>query len=64
MTNPQPNTLADTLLQLLMTRGLTDEAAFMVLGQVIVESPAYPGKWSTPSPEFGYDPDELTKTAT
>ena len=50
MTNPRPKNLADALLQLLKSRGLTDEAALAVLGQVIVESPAYRGKWSTPAP--------------
>ncbi len=37
-------------MQLLKSRGLTDEAALTVPGQVIVESPAYRGKWSAPAP--------------
>ncbi len=37
-------------MQLLRSRGLTDDAALSVLGQVIAESPAYRGKWSTPAP--------------
>ena len=50
MTDSQPKTLADALLHLLKARGLTAEAALTVLGQVIVESPAYRGEWSTPVP--------------
>ena len=35
-------------MQLEKTRGLSDDA-LAVVGQVIVESPAYRGKWSTPA---------------
>ena len=50
ITAPQPKNLADALIQLLKSRGLTDEADLTVLGQVIVESSGYRVKWSTPAP--------------
>ena len=50
MIDPRPKSLADALMKLLKSRGVTDEAALTILGQVIVESPAYRGKWSAPAP--------------
>jgi len=50
MRRPPPSNLAVTLLQLLKARGLSDDDALAVLGQVIAEDPAFGGKWTSQAP--------------